>query len=298
MPIREFFHLIHVVDDIGAANERYGAVFSAEGYGDNWSDLDRRWASFMMLGDMMLELIQPSDAEEDSQRALSKFHRRFGQHFHSLSWYVDIEDMPALFKSFLAEGVRVAKPGGGLFPEGTEDPGQTMFTHPKDTAGQLEFVGVREGPLEMDPRHVPGWSPPPPEKSPLTLVGTSHFTTSTTNLPKLQELYERLLSATTLHEEASRAFLRVGTGSTVELAQPASPDSLLGRDVTEHGELPHAVTFRVIDLEAAERHCTAVGVRALQRKERALVLDPDDMLGAVVAFTDVPVGDLSTLPSL
>jgi hypothetical protein len=28
------------------------------------------------------------------------------------------------------------------------------------------------------------------------------------------------------------------------------------------------------------------------------VLHPDDMFGAVVAFTDVPAGDLSTLPSL
>jgi hypothetical protein len=185
MPIREFFHLIHVVDDIAVGVERFGALFGAEQFGENWSDLDHRWATFMMLGDMMLELIQPSDAAEDQNRPLTKFHNRFGQHLHSLSWYVDIEDMPGLYKAFLAEGVRVAKPGGGLFDDATEDPGVTMFTHPKDTAGQLEFVAVEGGPLDMDPRGAADWAPPPPESSPLTLLGVSHFTTSTVDLAKL-----------------------------------------------------------------------------------------------------------------
>ena len=193
MPVREFFHLIHVVDDIGSANERFAALFGGELFSENWSDLDHRWASFTMLGDMMLELIQPRHSPEDEHFPLTKFHTRFGQHLHSLSWYVDIDDMAQLFKAFRSEGVRVAKPGGGLFPEDTEDPGTTMFTHAKDTAGQLEFVGVQGGPLGMDPRGTPEWKMPPPESSPLTLVGTSHFTTSTRDLAALRTLYERVL---------------------------------------------------------------------------------------------------------
>jgi catechol 2,3-dioxygenase-like lactoylglutathione lyase family enzyme len=288
MPIREFFHLIHVVDDMPAAKERFGALFGASSFNENWSDLDRRWATFMMLGDMMMEVIEPSDAADDQQHALSKFHSRFGQHLHSLSWYVDVEDMPVLFKALLADGVRVVKPGGGFFPVDTEDPGKTIFTHPKDTAGQLEFVAVEDRPLDMDPRSAPGWSPLPPESSPLTVVGVAHITTGTLDLRKLKEFFERVLSAVTLKEDAGSAFLRVGTQSIVELAAPTGPDSLLSRDIAANGELPHRVTFRVVDLEAAELHCTNIGVRVLERTGSTLALHPDDTFGAVMAFTDTP----------
>ena len=286
MPIREFFHLIHVVDDIAAANERFAALFGTEVFSENWSDLDHRWASFSMLGDMMLELIQPSDAEEHQQQPLTKFHNRFGQHLHSLSWYVDVEDMPVLFKAFRAEGIRVAKPGGGLFPEGTEDPGPAIFTHPKDTAGQLEFVAVDGRPLDMDPRSAVGWVAPRAESSPLSLVGVSHLTTSTVDLAKLKDLYVRILAAETLHEDDGRVFLRVGTESVIELASPTSPDSLLGRDVAANGELPHAVTFLVTDLDTVERHASVVGVGIEDRGGNTLVLNPDDIFGAVVTFVD------------
>ena len=223
MPIREFFHLIHVVDDIASANERFGVLFGEARFNENWSDLDRRWASFMMLGDTMVELIQPSEAAEDRDQALTKFRRRFGQHLHSLSWYVDAPDMPALFEAFLAEGVRVVKPGGGPFPEGTKDPGQTIFTHPKDTAGQMEFVGVQGGHLHFDPRSNEAWASTPPDASPLTLVGMSHFTMGISPA-ELKVLYERVLSAQTLREEGSSVFLRVGSESVVELAAPESAE--------------------------------------------------------------------------
>ncbi len=291
MPIREFFHLIHVVDDIASANERFGVLFGEARFNENWSDLDRRWASFMMLGDTMVELIQPSEAAEDRDQALTKFRRRFGQHLHSLSWYVDAPDMPALFEAFLAEGVRVVKPGGGPFPEGTKDPGQTIFTHPKDTAGQMEFVGVQGGHLHFDPRSNEAWASTPPDASPLTLVGMSHFTMGIIDPPKLKVLYERVLSAQTLREEGSSVFLRVGSESVVELAAPESAESLLGRDVAANGELPHAVTFLVVDLDEAERHAAAVGVRVLERTGRTLVLSPEDMFGAVVALTDLQMFD-------
>jgi catechol 2,3-dioxygenase-like lactoylglutathione lyase family enzyme/extradiol dioxygenase family protein len=288
MPIREFFHLIHVVDDIGEANERYGALFGSEIFSENWSDLDHRWASFTMLGDVMLELIQPRHEAEDEQFALTKFHTRFGQHLHSLSWYVDMDDMPALFGALRSDGVRVAKPGGGLFPDDTVDPGNVLFTHPKDTGGQLEFVGVTGEPLGMDPRATAGWSPTSPADSPLSAVGVSHFTTSARDLPRLAAFYARVLEAPTLHETPTSVFVRVGTESVVELATPTTPDSLLARDLDANRELPHAVTFRVDDLDTAEHHAGTVGVRTRARAGDTLVLEPDDVMGAVLAFTDQP----------
>jgi hypothetical protein len=288
MPIREFFHLIHVVDDINEANDRIGALFGTQRFRENWSDHERRWASFTMVSDMMLELIQPRHEPDDCQFALTKFHERFGQHLHSLSWYIDMEDMPALFAALRADGVRIAKPGGGLFPEGTVDPGTAMFTHPKDTGGHLEFVASQVRSSDFDPRTVAGWTPPTPDVSPLTVVGVSHFTTSALNRDKLKGFYERVLGATTLYEGEGSVFVQVGTQSIVELATPTVPGSLLDRDVAANGELPHSVTFRVADLDAAEGHATKIGVRAINRTDTTLLLDPEDMFGAVLVFAEKP----------
>ena len=50
-----------------------------------------------MIGDFMIEVIEPSKEPEDQQVPLPKFRNRFGQHFHSLAWYVDEPDLTPLF---------------------------------------------------------------------------------------------------------------------------------------------------------------------------------------------------------
>src|SRR5262249_34104181 len=154
--------------------------------------------------------------------------------------------------------------------------GTFFFTHPKDTGGQLEFVGVEGAPLGMDPRADADWSPPAPSESPLTLVGVSHFTTGARDLDRLESFYAPALDAPPLHRTPTSVFVRVGTESIVELAAPDGQDSLLARDVEANGELPHGVTFLVEDLDAAERHAGSVGVRARSRSGDTLVLEPDD----------------------
>ena len=116
MPIREFFHLIHVVDDMDEANEWYDAVFSPQCFQPKgYAELEKRWATLSMIGDFMIEVIEPSDAPEDQQAPLPKFRGRFGQHFHSLAFFVDVPDLIPLFKRLRMNGVRIAKPGGGMF---------------------------------------------------------------------------------------------------------------------------------------------------------------------------------------
>ena len=110
-----------------------------------------------MIGDFMIEVIEPSKEPEDQQAPLPKFRGRFGQHFHSLAWYVDEPDLTPLFNRLRMNGVRIAKPGGGMFPDGDDvDPGNTIFTHPKDTFGQIEFVGLNELWRGHDPRFKDG----------------------------------------------------------------------------------------------------------------------------------------------
>ncbi|MBO0730824.1 MAG: hypothetical protein J2P57_16325, partial [Acidimicrobiaceae bacterium] len=60
----------------------------------------------------------------------------------------------------------------------------------------------------------------------------------------------------------------------------------LAADLDANGELPHSATFRVVDLEAAERHTDKLGIGVADRRGDTLTLDPDDCYGAVWSFTE------------
>ena len=292
MPIREFFHLIHVVDDMEEVDAWYDALFSTSCFQPKgFAELERRWASLSMIGDFMIEVIEPSAVPEHRQAPLPKFLGRFGQHFHSLAWYVDVPDLTPLFNQLRQRGVRIAKPGGGLFPEGDVEPGNTIFTHPKDTFGQLEFVGLDELWRGHDPRFSSGWSGAWwRDEHPLGIERVSHFTTVVTDLDRARALYEDGLDGRVIHEatsaDAESVFVLVGGETVVELAQPTRSGSLLAQDLEENGELPHAVTFTVRDLDAAERHVEKIGVAIVDRSGDAFTLDPADCFRGVYAFTD------------
>jgi catechol 2,3-dioxygenase-like lactoylglutathione lyase family enzyme len=292
MPVREFFHLIHVVDDYDEAEAWYDALFAPQLFvGKNWFDVEKRWASLAIVADTVIEVLEPSDAPEDQQMPLRKFRTRFGQHFHSLAWYVDQPDMQPLFSSLLARGVRIAQPGGGLFDAETADPGDVFFTHPKDTFGQLEFMSLLDSVRERDPRLRPSWSPSWwRDQHPLGIERVSHYTTIVRDLDRARDVYVDGLGGRVLAEvadaDAESVFVLVGTDTVVELARPTTGDSRLARDLADHGELPHACTFAVRDLELAERHIEKVGVRIAERRGESITLDPDDCYGAVYAFTE------------
>jgi hypothetical protein len=295
VPIREFFHLIHVVDSIETADAWYDAMFAPDRFVTRqWGDLEKRTASLAMIGELMIETIEPSKEPDDAGAPLVRFGTRFGQHYHSLSWYVDVDDLQTLFDQLRARGVRIAQPGGGLFPDGPVDAGPTIFTHPKDTAGQLEFVTLRDDVRDRDPRFHADWSAEWwRDEHPLGIVRPSHYTTIARDLDRVRGLYVDALGAQVLGEarsdDAESVFVFVPTETVVELARPLGDESLIGRDLAANGELPHAVTFTVHDLEQAERHVEKVGTRVLDRRDDAFTLDPDDCFGAVYTFTETTV---------
>jgi catechol 2,3-dioxygenase-like lactoylglutathione lyase family enzyme len=295
VPVREFFHLIHIVDDYDEAEAWYGALFAPQVFvPKNWFDVEKRWASLAIIAGTVIEVLEASDAPEDAHMPLSKFHARFGQHFHSLAWYVDQPDMQPLYSSLLARGIRIARPGGGLFDADAADPGEVFFTHPKDTFGQLEFMSLIDDVRTRDPRLGPGWSPSWwRDQHPLGIECLSHYTTIVRDLDRARDLYVAGLGGRVLGEVttagADSVFVLVGTDTVVELARPTTDDSRLARDLADNGELPHACTFRVRDLDLAERHVEKVGVRVADRSGQAITLEPDDCFGAVYAFTDRPV---------
>jgi catechol 2,3-dioxygenase-like lactoylglutathione lyase family enzyme len=287
----EFFHLIHIVDDEDEVDRFYDELFAPQRFVQkHWLEVEKRWASLSMVSDLMLEVIEPSGEEGDANMPLSKFRRRFGQHFHSLAWYVDVDQVRPLFGRLRDAGIRVARPGGGVFPEGDFDPGTTIFTHPKDTFGQLEFEGQADHWLRRDPRFQPGWSVEPWRAGPLGIERLSHLTTVVKDLARALAFYEGTLDGRVFHREhssgADRAFVQVGLGTAIELAQPTEPGSRLAADLAGHGELPHSVTLRVRDLNVAERHVEKIGVRVAERAGDTLTLQPADCYGALWSFSE------------
>jgi extradiol dioxygenase family protein len=285
MPIRELFHFMQIVDDFDAAQSFYDALLTPDTYmAKSWSDFDKRWASLGVVGpDFVLEIMEPSSVPEDQGLPLPKFRGRHGQHWHSFSWFVDAEDMPALIERLRGYGVRVLTP----YPSQEAVPG-TIFTHPKDTFGQLEIQGLKEG-QPRDPRFAEGSSTERWTNGPLGLLRTSHLTTGVLDLERAQDFYATCLEAKVFHSasgpDRDSVFVLVGTETVVELARPKSADSLLGRDLAEHGELPHSATFTVADVDAATRHLEDMELKVSRTGEETVVLDPAQTFGAVIAFT-------------
>src|SRR5690606_16691505 len=147
--------------------------------------------------DFVLEIMEPSKAEADLGSPLPKFRARHGEHLHSLSWFVDQEDLAPLARRMAAQGIRVVDPYGAVSGEGGAS-AQAFFTHPRDTFGQLEFQGlVPEGGYhERDPHLSPDWSGARwRDEHPLGLERSSHYTTIVSDLERAKRFYEELLGA-------------------------------------------------------------------------------------------------------
>jgi hypothetical protein len=293
MPIRQLFHVIHIVDDLDEAESRYGALLSPHVYlPKHWSDFDKRWASLAVIGpDFVLEIMQPSAVAADQGSPIPSFRRRHGQHLHSIAWYVDGRDVAPLADRIRRFGARVIDPYGSTSEDPASGEGATFFTHPKDTFGQLQFHGLlTSGSLLPDPHLAAGWSGSFwRDEHPIGIERMSHITTVVDDLDRARALFEGPLDGIVFHEATTddrrSAFVLVGSETVVELAQPTMPGSLLGRDLAEHGALPHAVTFKVGDLGPVRRHADRVGVRVADAADTTATLDPDDMFGALVGFT-------------
>jgi hypothetical protein len=144
--------------------------------------------------------------------------------------------------------------------------------------------------LERDPRFGTQWGTEPWRDGPLGIERLSHMTTVVRDLDSARALYVATFGGEVFHETntagATSAFVLVGRNTVVELAQPLDDTSRLATDLSEHGELPHSVTFLVSDLEAVERHAQKLGVGVIERGGSTVTLDPADCFGALWSFTN------------
>ena len=288
------FHIIHMTDDLRDLDTWYYDVFSVRRFmPESYMDAEKRDATLVILGELCIEPLAPAFRMNEWERMpLGRFFNRHGKRFHSLAWYVD-EGMEELFEALKAAGVE-CRGTAGIHLD-TDYPGGPVFTHPKDTLTQLEFIPspiAPGGPSMLgDPRYDDGWSPSWwADTHPLQIQKASHVTVSTFDLAETLKLYVDVLDGKLLHEadndviHSHSAFVQVGTDLVLELAQPSGPGPLKD-DMERFHHGVHAVSFKVRDIDDARQHLERKGVRFTFEHETTLVTDPTTTQGVVMGFT-------------
>jgi catechol 2,3-dioxygenase-like lactoylglutathione lyase family enzyme len=288
------FHIIHMTGDLKALDAWYYDVFSVQRFmPDSYMPAEVRDASLVLVGDLCVETLAPAfHVEGWDNMPLGRFYNRLGSRYHSLAWYVD-EGFADLYTDLKAAGVRCYGTGGvtqdGATPQGA------VFTHPRDTYTQLEFVPAPDPSTprgRRDPRFKPGWSPEWwAEYHPLRLQRFSHTTIATNDVAKARDLYVDVLKGTLLYEgemaatRSTSAFVLVGEDLVVELAQPLDDESIVAKDIERYHESLFAVTYQVADLAAAEAYLAGKGVGFVVNDGTTLISDPDTTQGCTMGFT-------------
>ena len=89
------------------------------------------------------------------------------------------------------------------------------------------------------------------------------------------------------------AMIPVG-GSFVQLLQPLSPDTTVGKFLETHGEGLHHIAYAVVDIEAALAHLAEEGARLIDeepriggRGARIAFVHPRDLAGPLIELVEI-----------
>jgi catechol 2,3-dioxygenase-like lactoylglutathione lyase family enzyme len=298
--ITDLFHIIHVSETLEPLDAFYDDVFGPRrGIMDgNYSAMEKRDASLVAIGNCIIEPMAPSkNVEGWDVMPVGRFWKKFGPHWHSLAWYCT--ETGAIWDQLVPRGVRMVTDGGNPLDgrptgERSATSNGSLFTHPKDTGTQLEFYPHV---MPSDPRFAPGWDGEWwAANHPLGLRRLAYATLVVRDMDRAVDMYVGGLGGKLLHEDTSaltgtrNVYVLIGADTIVELASPASGDSLAGQDLAAYGDMLHAVAFRVNSLPAAEKHLAGKGIGVIARDDHTIVADPQKTFGAPFRFTtwDVP----------
>lgn len=286
--------IIHVVGELPPADHFYENVFAGRRFYEGYSPFERRDAALLAIGDFVIEPMAPADEPGADQMPVGRFHRRFGNHLHSIA--INVEGVEELYEQLRAADVRVVGPGG---TDPTEVPShgvRSIYTHPRDSHGLLEFVDFGDELMPGSPRLAADWDPTPwRDTHPLRLSGCSHVTVVVHDLDAATAFFGGVLGCDVFHEresslEGTRSrFVLLGTETVVELAQPVQADLAAGVDLAANGEILHSITFRTLDLDRAASWLAEQSVRLVHRSEHTLITHVDDCHGARIMFSDAGI---------
>lgn len=281
--------VIHVVDDLDAADAFYRRFFDGECFYRGFSPFEKRDASLIAFDDFVVEPMTPASEEGAGQFPVGRFHTRFGSHLHSIA--LNVKGVPELYEHLRSHGVRAVGPGGTDAADIAENPTPSIYTHPKDAHCLLELVDFGPDGHPDSPRTRPGWDAARWRRHPLGLEGVSHVTVVVRDVDEATGFFHDVLGCEVVHDDPSTPagtasrFFRVGSETVVELAQPLRNDGRAAEDLAANGEIVHGLTFRVADLDRAAAHVADQAVGVAERRDDTLVLDPADTFGAIIALT-------------
>jgi extradiol dioxygenase family protein len=287
--IGKLFHLTHVVSDLNAVDRWYDEVFSVTRYYHGFAKAAGRDASLIAIGDIIMEPMTPSKVEGLRNLSVKRFHDRFGEHFHSIAFYVD--DVPAISTHLAKHNLKMWDVTGRPVTPPNEK--FAVWTHPKETPGQLEFAIVERN--TIDPRLQPAWSSEFwREHHPLGIEHASHITTVVRDLDAAKKFYCDVLGGKTIHEHESSgrkrsAFIAIGEDTVVELAQPTSSNTAEARDLEKNGEGVHALTFKTRNLARATDFLKSKQLKPEADGASAVALGREQAFGMVIGFTERPI---------
>ncbi len=299
MSIGKSFHLTLLVEDLAAADAFFSSLFAPHCFYRDYEPLPlHRTASLFAIGDFVIEPMEPHPPADDEQgTTIYRLFDRFGPCVQNMAFYAD--DLPAIAARMEARSIRVT------------DGGQqsVLFGHPKDFPGLVEL-------MERTPDSSPPDALPDPRLRAqfdagywrhahgLGIALASHVTVVVRDLDRAVDLWCDILEGRVLpHGDslmpaARSAYLRVGTDTVVELAEPLDPACPVADVLERMGEAVCGVTFLVDDLARAQAHAERVagpivGAAGPGRFE----LDRQASFGALIAFTDRRIaGDERELP--
>ena len=284
--IGKLFHLTHVVTDLDAVDRWYDEIFAVTRFYHGYEKLAGRVASLIAIGDVIMEPMSPANVPNLRNQSVKRFHERFGQHLHSIAFYVD--DVPAISEHLAAQKLRTWDVmGRPVMPPNEKF---AVWTHPKETHGQLEFAVVESN--TIDPRLQPAWSNQFwRERHPLGIEGASHITVVVGDLASAKRFYCEILGAKPIHEEEivgrkRSAYVAVGEDTVVELAQPLSATGPEGQDLERNGEGIHALTFKTRNLARAAEFLKSKQLRPEPDATASITLGPEQAFGMVIGFTE------------
>jgi catechol 2,3-dioxygenase-like lactoylglutathione lyase family enzyme len=287
----KMFHLTPLVDDLGAAEFFFNTVFSPLCMMRNYSEHWHRHAAIYVIAETSIEPMQclpPGPGQEAT--SWFRYADKFGARVHNMAFYCN--DLDDLGQRLEAAGVRCTDAGSG----------NTLFCHPKDTPGMLEFhpsEGFWEG---LDPRFRPEWDAFRDafwaQNHPLGLQRISHVTVVVEDLPAAEKFYVDVLDAVPLPDQAATIpggvarHVVVGEDTIIELLAPGDGDSVAARDLARVGPSVTGITMTVKDVQEAAGWLERLGDTVAEVTDHEIRLDVDRTWGCEYRFTDrVLVGD-------
>jgi len=289
-------HTIHMSDDVNKLNAFYRDVlggFAFMGIDElNFLPNEDRWASLLMVSSVCIETMAPK-MPANPDFPVGKFYTKFGQHLHSVGYAVD--DLPGLAQRMIDKGIYIGAPGGGKI-EKLEEGTQYFYPSPRDTAGLMVELCAFE---MQDPSSKETWTELERlfAQHPMTYDRFNYITLGVRDLDAAIKTYVDIMQAIPIKEgidqEQGFKFMTVHIGdSLLQLAQPLEMDTDLGRHVEKYGNFIYSLTWKIRDIDSAEKWLNSKGVRTTRPRPDLLATNPEDSLDAPLFFTtEVLPGD-------